>query len=39
MLLALASMTHSGIEIWKWVERLIILLMQEGKGNQVGPAI
>ena len=39
LLLTLASVTQSGIEIRKWVERLIILLMREGRGNQVGPAI
>ena len=39
MMLALASKTSSGIEIRKWVERLIILLMREGKGSTVGPAL
>ena len=39
MLLTLASTTSSGIQIRKWVERLIILLMREGRGNRVGPAI
>ena len=39
LLLTLASETQSGIEIRKWVERLIILLIREGRSNQVGPAI
>ena len=39
MLLVLASRTSSGIEIRKWVERLIILLIREGKGKKVGPAL
>ena len=39
MLLALASRTSSGIEIRKWVERLVVLLMKEGKGDKVGPAL
>ena len=39
MLLALASKTSSGIEIRKWVERLIILLIREDKGKKVGPAL
>ena len=39
MLLTLASSTSSGIPIRKWVERLIILLMREGRGSRVGPAI
>ena len=39
LLLTLASVTQSGIEIRKWGERLIILLMREGRGNRVGPAI
>ena len=39
LLLTLASITQSGIEIRKWVEWLIILLMREGRSNRVGPAI
>ena len=39
MLLALASVTHSGIEIRKWIERLVILLRREGRDARVGPAI
>ena len=39
MLLALASRTSRRIEIRKWVECLIILLMREGKGKKVGPAL
>ena len=39
MMLALASTTSSGIEIRKWLERLIILLLREGKGTAVGPAL
>lgn len=39
MLLALASVTKSGIEIRKWLERLIILLLREGKDRKPGPAI
>ena len=36
---ALASVTASGIEVRKWVERLIILLIREGRGRSLGPAI
>ena len=39
MILALASVTSSGIQIRKWLERLIILLIREGRHNRVGPAI
>ena len=39
MMLALASGTSSGIEIRRWIERLVILLMREGKGGAVGPAL
>ena len=39
ILFALASVTASGIEVRKWVERLIILLMQEGRNRTLGPAI
>ena len=40
MLLTLSSETSISIPIQKWVERLIIiLLMREGQGNRVGPAI
>ena len=39
MMLALAFTTSSGIEIRKWIERLIILLIREGKGTAVGPAL
>ena len=39
LLLTLASTTQSGIEIRKWIERLIILLMREGRGTWTGPAI
>ena len=39
MLLALVSRTSSGIEIRKWVECLIILLMRKDKGKKVGPAL
>ena len=39
LLLKLASVTQSGIGIRKWVERLIILLLREGRFNRVGPAI
>lgn len=39
LLLTLASETQSGIQIRKWVERLIILLIREGRSNHVGPAI
>ena len=39
MILALASRTSSGIEIRKWLERLIILLIWEGRDRKVGPAI
>ena len=39
MMLALASRTSSEIEIRKWIKRLIILLMREGKGGTVGPAL
>ena len=39
MILALASKTASGIEIRKWLERLIILLIREGRDKKVGPAI
>ena len=39
LLLTLASETQSGITIQKWVEQLIILLIREGRSNQVRPAI
>ena len=39
MLLALASVTSSGIEIRKWLERLVILLRREGRDSKVGPAV
>ena len=39
MILALATRTSSGIEIRKWLERLIILLIREGRDRKVGPAI
>ena len=39
MILAWASKTASGIEIRKWLERLIILLIREGRDRNVGPAI
>ena len=39
VLFALASETASGIQVRRWVERLVILLMREGRGGTVGPAI
>ena len=39
MILALALVTASVIEIRKWLERLIILLIHEGRHTQVGPAV
>ena len=39
MILALVLVTASGIEIRKWLERLIILLIREGRHKKVGPAV
>ena len=33
------SVTSSGIEIRKWLERLVILLRREGRDTRVGPAV
>lgn len=39
VLLALASKTKSGLEIRKWIERLVWVLKREGREEYVGPAI
>ena len=39
LLLVLANVTDSGLEIRKWVDLLTGLLKAEGKGNETGPAL
>jgi hypothetical protein len=39
LLLVLANVTDSGLEVRKWVDLLSGLLKAEGKGNETGPAL
>ena len=39
LIVVLANCTRSGLHICKWVDMLSSLLLVEGKGNSVGPAI
>ena len=39
MLFTLANVTASGIQVRKWIERLVELLVSEGKHRFIGPAI